>query len=199
MGLTPPSTLFLAILAVTSSMNPHPTWAAFACTGEHGPRSGTETGNAKIRFENRSSTAVDIWWIDREGQRHFQGALSSGQSREYDTHVLHAWVATNRDNACVGAWVVEADRVTALVPSSFFECENGRMVRVAWATPGPGTIVLEILGMTRPVVMSNTNEGGSATTFVGDGWTATLHWLDLYLQNEALNVPPMTCHLNEMN
>ena len=46
-----------------------------------------------VTFENRSGSAVNIYWIDYQGAEQFYFDLLPGQSKPQDTYVTHVWCA----------------------------------------------------------------------------------------------------------
>jgi dipeptidyl-peptidase 4 len=53
---------------------------------------GRFTGDeTRIRFENTTAEAVEIFWLDTEGRRRSYGRVPAGQTREQHTFEGHAW------------------------------------------------------------------------------------------------------------
>ncbi len=105
-GIWLPSVCALAVAAGTIS---EPSVAA--------PTSGATTANAcaitqtkslegtvrtNIRFVNKTSGAVKIYWLDYTGKRVLYKTLGAGASYVQQTWVTHPWVAINAAGACIG-------------------------------------------------------------------------------------------------
>ncbi len=55
-----------------------------------------------IRFVNKTSGAVKIYWLDYTGKRVLYKTLGAGASYVQQTWVTHPWVAINAAGACIG-------------------------------------------------------------------------------------------------
>jgi dipeptidyl aminopeptidase/acylaminoacyl peptidase len=53
---------------------------------------GEETS---LTFQNRSTGAVELFWVDLEGQRQSYGTLAPGESRNQHTFAHHVWVVVD--------------------------------------------------------------------------------------------------------
>jgi hypothetical protein len=71
---------------------PHP--------GRHvSPRS---SDRATVIFTNRADRAVNVYWLDFQGQPREYAALLPGQSYTINTFVGHLWIAKAQDRTCFG-------------------------------------------------------------------------------------------------
>lgn len=81
---------------------------------EERPRPTVRTGEeTTLRFDNRSSQDVTLYWMDAEGRRVAYAALGPGESREQHTFGGHVWLAVSRAGVLLGVW--EATDRPALV------------------------------------------------------------------------------------
>ncbi len=52
----------------------------------------------EIRFKNHMYTAVDVWWVNFNGQEQWWFELSPGESRGQPTYATHPWVVRLKDS-----------------------------------------------------------------------------------------------------
>jgi hypothetical protein len=62
----------------------------------------------RIRFENRTSQALNLYWLDFEGHRKQYGSIMAGGEASQPTYVGHVWLVT--DLAGEGVAIFVADR-----------------------------------------------------------------------------------------
>jgi len=73
------------------------------------PASDTVT---RVRFENRSTRELDLYWLDFEGNRKHYGSIAAGAEIAQPTYVGHAWLLADRSGEGVAIFV--ADRAPGL-------------------------------------------------------------------------------------
>lgn len=78
-------------------------------TARRMPRPSRFTGPAtKIRFVNQLKAAVDLFWLDANGQRQPYGTLPAGASRTQNTYAGHNWLVTDPAGDIVAVFQAEA-------------------------------------------------------------------------------------------
>ena len=67
----------------------------------------SESGGAEteVRFENRTTAAVRLFWLDDAGERREYGVIAAGETRAQHTFAGHAWLVTREDGAPLAAFV----------------------------------------------------------------------------------------------
>jgi dipeptidyl aminopeptidase/acylaminoacyl peptidase len=70
-------------------------------TRVHPSETGEET---TITFINRTSAAVNLFWVDPGGKRVGYGTIDPGQRREQNTFAGHVWVVTDQNGKRVAAF-----------------------------------------------------------------------------------------------
>ena len=79
------------------------------------PRSASEESLAQgeggadtsIRFHNRTSRAVLLFWLPGDGTRKSYGEIAPGESREIHTYSSHSWLVTVKDGPPLAVFVGE--------------------------------------------------------------------------------------------
>ena len=71
------------------------------CEQEHQMRSKDGGKLVSVLFKNALENAVEIHWLDFDGNRQAYFDLNSGISQEQVTYTSHPWVITNKTGKCV--------------------------------------------------------------------------------------------------
>jgi len=78
------------------------------------PRRSTRTGpETAIVFVNRTSAAVELFWLDTGGRRRSYGRLKAGQEREQHTYAGHVWQVTDGKGALLAAFEAQDSPIPA--------------------------------------------------------------------------------------
>lgn len=72
-------------------------------------RSTDSSRRAFLRFTNKTSRAVDIWWRDFRGARHHYNCLDPGTYCDINSYITHPWEFT--DAYTKEQYVVDNDQV----------------------------------------------------------------------------------------
>jgi dipeptidyl-peptidase 4 len=82
--------------------------AQTALSPDQAPRASRRTGEeTSLRFKNRTGAAVQLFWVDTQGERQSYGRLAAGESREQHTYAGHLWLVTDATGKALAAF--EAD------------------------------------------------------------------------------------------
>jgi len=65
-------------------------------------RSARSTRQSRIRFSNESAGAVELLWVDTEGDRRSYGTLGPAEVREQHTFAGHAWEVRDASGSTLG-------------------------------------------------------------------------------------------------
>lgn len=65
-------------------------------------RSPASQQPATIRFTNRADRALNVYWLDFDGQPQEYAGLMPGESTQIDSYAGHLWVARDFAGSCVG-------------------------------------------------------------------------------------------------
>jgi hypothetical protein len=87
-------TILVFVRSPTAQNNPS------RCDDVESLRSSAASQSISITFENQSSEAVDIKWIDYNGRQNLYKSLASGGTYVQQTYVTHAWLVTGQNGAC---------------------------------------------------------------------------------------------------
>ena len=68
-----------------------------------------------ITFDNRLNRAVELFWIDGQGQRQPYGVVQAGQRREQHTYARHVWLAVTAPDEPVRVFEAEEQPATAVL------------------------------------------------------------------------------------
>ncbi len=61
------------------------------------PKNTSHTGDeTTIRFENKTASEVEIFWVDEGGDRKPYGRVRPGQTSEFHTYAGHVWLVTDQ-------------------------------------------------------------------------------------------------------
>ncbi len=72
------------------------------------PRASRGTGEeTTVTFVNRTSAAVELYWLDTEGKRQSYGRLRPGDERSQHTFAGHVWLVTDAQGRPLGVKVAE--------------------------------------------------------------------------------------------
>ena len=72
------------------------------CELEGTVRSTSATTPMRFQLQNASSEALELFWLDYNGQRQSYGTLAPGRKFNMITYVTHAWlIARDWDNSCI--------------------------------------------------------------------------------------------------
>jgi hypothetical protein len=58
-----------------------------------------------IRFTNRTSQVVRIYWLNYEGAQELYGYLQPSHSRSFDTYLTHPWVVADGSGDCISTFL----------------------------------------------------------------------------------------------
>jgi len=75
-------------------------------------RNGAET---EIRFVNRTQGEVELFWLDRQGQRQSYGKLAAGARRAQHTFAGHVWLIVDADGKPLTGFVAEEKPLDAQI------------------------------------------------------------------------------------
>jgi hypothetical protein len=76
--------------------------SATACAHELDFASQPSTEQTGITFVNRSDLALNIYWLDFQGNLRLYRSLSPGGHFLQQTFIGHNWLVTTSDNQCIG-------------------------------------------------------------------------------------------------
>jgi hypothetical protein len=111
------------VAAGTRKVVPEAPGGAVAGSGGEGalapgdrPRASRRTGDStEITFVNRTAGAVEVFWMDTEGERRKYATVAPGetwQSRTFDGHV---WLVTDGDGKTLGVYEATRDPAAAFI------------------------------------------------------------------------------------
>ena len=164
-----------------------------------------------VSFENRSGSAVNVYWIDYQGAEQFYFDLQPGQAKPQDTYVTHVWCARDKtSNTPLLAVVATQDGQVATVvgqalerpdcTSGWTRLQAGSYAKVSEAQPSPNRVREEpdtsakIIERINPGAIVRVVEGPvcedglvfwkveSALIAGGVGWTAEGDGKEYYLE-----------------
>jgi len=78
-------------------------------------RTGEETS---VRFVNRMAGKVELFWIDRSGDRQHYETIAAGEQHEQHTYEGHVWLVVDADGRPVAAFEATAERGLAVIDGS---------------------------------------------------------------------------------
>ena len=78
-------------------------------------RSGEDGIKTQVRFVNRTSGELKLYWLDGEGKRLPYGVVPAGGSVTQGTFATHVWLVAGKDERVVALFVAAAERGVALV------------------------------------------------------------------------------------
>jgi hypothetical protein len=91
-----------------SIVTPDGTNTAVSCEEEKNLRSlGTQFAT-NINFNNASSQAVRLYWINHQGARELYDTLARGETRGFQTYITHPWLAADLQDKCLGIYMPAA-------------------------------------------------------------------------------------------
>jgi len=61
--------------------------------------------STSVTFVNQMSSAVDIYWLDYNGQRQLYATLAAGTTVLQQTYVTHPWVAAGPSGTCIAIFL----------------------------------------------------------------------------------------------
>jgi dipeptidyl aminopeptidase/acylaminoacyl peptidase len=83
------------------------------------PRASRRTGEESgITFINHSTNAVELFWLDTEGERRSYGKLAAGQSRDQHTFAGHVWLAVDPAGKTLAAFEAQDSSSTVEITDS---------------------------------------------------------------------------------
>nr|WP_263429871.1 hypothetical protein [Nannocystis pusilla] len=80
-----------------------PAYAYSTCNGERA--SPATNYSTSFAVTNRSSSAVDLYWLDFQGQRTYYATINPGSRHWQQTYYGHIWVVTTLNGDCLIAFV----------------------------------------------------------------------------------------------
>ena len=84
-----------------------------AARGRAGSRASKQTGEeSTVTFVNRTSAAVELFWLDTDGKRQSYGRLRPGEERSQHTFAGHVWLVTGAQGRPLGVKVAEDSDAT---------------------------------------------------------------------------------------
>jgi len=78
-------------------------------------RSGSEQDGVTVRFVNRSSRQVTLYWLDGEGKRHMYGRIGPGERTSQNTFASHVWLAAGPDDKALCLFVAGREQGLAAI------------------------------------------------------------------------------------
>src|SRR5258708_36448526 len=78
-------------------------------------KSGDEKEATSIRFVNRSSHELKLYWLDNAGKRKAFGTIDPNGSVRQRTFASHAWLVAGADEKAVAIFVASAKRCIAII------------------------------------------------------------------------------------
>lgn len=114
-----------------------PEVSARSCADEIASRSATTGDASTIEFVNATSAAVQLFWIDGQGQRKAYQTLAPGRSYTQSTFVGHAWLAADASGGCVVLVVSNVAAGRATVGGAAAIAVPTPLPTAAPATPSP--------------------------------------------------------------
>ena len=75
-------------------------------------RAGSET---ELILENHRAAAVDLFWIDTQGQRQAYGSIEAGKTRSQHTYAGHVWLVTDKQGLPLAAFEAREGSGTAII------------------------------------------------------------------------------------
>jgi serine-type D-Ala-D-Ala carboxypeptidase/endopeptidase len=85
-----------------------------SCSREIMFRSATGK-STHVRFENRTSEALNIYWINYNGERVLYRTLKPKKSYVQQTYTTHPWIVVNKRNHCFGIFMPEPVKMNAII------------------------------------------------------------------------------------
>lgn len=82
------------------------------CDAEPSLRSIKGDAPVVVQFSNLRADAVELFWLDYDGQRKSYGLLSAGATREQRTYLSHPWLIASTSGACLEIRAPRAQRAT---------------------------------------------------------------------------------------
>jgi dipeptidyl aminopeptidase/acylaminoacyl peptidase len=80
---------------------------------ERGPRASRSTGEStSLTFINRTSAAVELFWLDTDGKRQSYGRLRPDEEREQHTYAGHVWLVVDAKQRPLGLKVAADKALT---------------------------------------------------------------------------------------
>ncbi len=80
------------------------------------PRASTQTGaETELQFMNRTNSAVELYWLDTDGQRRSYGKLAAGGKRSQHTFAGHVWMAVDAAGRDLAAFQAETNPGEAII------------------------------------------------------------------------------------
>jgi hypothetical protein len=76
-----------------------------SCDVKSSLRSGDLLGNTTVRFENRTSTLAQGYWIDPDGKEQFYFELPSNTAYVQPTYAGHPWIIKDVAGHCLGIFL----------------------------------------------------------------------------------------------
>ena len=94
------------------------------------PASGRAGEATKVRFTNRTTSPVELFWIDPQSQRKSYGQIAPGESRELGTFAGHAWLIADERGGTLGTVIAAADPIDLTIdgPGRTAEPDKSRAV-----------------------------------------------------------------------
>lgn len=87
-------------------------------------RSGGEGQSVTVRFVNRTSTEVTLYWIDGDGKRHPYGKVPPGKRTAQNTFASHVWLAAGPDDKAIALFVADEKQGLAIIRS--YDLSDGK-------------------------------------------------------------------------
>lgn len=81
----------------------------------YAPRSRDRGVEAELVFDNQSGGPVDLFWLDRSGERCAYGTLAAGERRSQHTFEGHTWIAVDQEGQDLVAFVADQDLAIAKI------------------------------------------------------------------------------------
>ncbi len=72
-------------------------------------------GETSVTFLNRTEGAVDVYWVDSEGQRQRYATIDAGGQHRQHTYAGHVWLVTNKAGETLGVFTATEEAGDAVV------------------------------------------------------------------------------------
>jgi dipeptidyl-peptidase-4 len=72
-------------------------------------------GETSITFINRTSDAVEVYWVDFDGQRRYYATILAGEQHQQHTFAGHVWLVTDKDGKVLAVFVATEEAADAVI------------------------------------------------------------------------------------
>ena len=100
---------------------------------ESGPKASTRTGpETSVTFSNRMQDAIELVWLDPDGERKSYGSVKPGEERSQHTFAGHVWMVLDREGKPLGVFPAREQESVVEITGPATNARGPRMRR------GPG-------------------------------------------------------------